>query len=128
RKDLADEARRNLHAFSNSLTESPFSSERMLSALDFYHRRPREVAFVSSRADLPKLEELVNAAARAYVPNVIFARLVSDAPEAGKVAKSIPLLAEKTPAGGKPSAYVCKNFTCRAPVSDAAALLEELGK
>jgi uncharacterized protein YyaL (SSP411 family) len=128
RKDLAAEAERSLHAFSNNLIESPFSSERMLSALDFYHRRPREVAFVSTKADQARLDELITAACRTYTPNAVFARLISDAPDAKVLARKIPLLAEKTPAGGKPSAYVCKNFTCRAPVHDAAALLEELSK
>jgi uncharacterized protein len=71
---------------------------------------------------------LIQAAWRAYLPNPIFARLISDAPDAKDLARKIPLLAEKTPAGGKPSAYVCKNFTCRAPVHDAASLLEELNK
>jgi len=126
RKDLDEEARRLLHAFSNQLGESPFSSERMLSALDFHLRRPREVAFVTKRADAAKLDELIDAAARNYTPNVVFATLLVDAPDAAELQKKIPLLAEKAPPGGRPCAFVCKNFACRAPVDSPAKLIDEL--
>jgi hypothetical protein len=128
RKDFADQARRLLRAFAGKLAESPFSSERMLSGLDFCHRPPREVAFVGGSADLSKLDELVNVAWRNYTPNVVFARLVVDAPEARELQKRIPLLAAKAPKGGEPCAYVCKNFACRAPVDTPAKLLDELNK
>ena len=128
RKDLTDEARRLMHAFSKQISESPFRAERMLSAIDFHHRRPREVAFVANRADAARLDELIDAAWRNYTPNVVFARLLVDDADAGVTQKRIPLLAEKTPPGGKPAAYVCRNFACRAPVSEPARLIDELNK
>jgi uncharacterized protein YyaL (SSP411 family) len=127
-KDLADETERLLKAFGKQLEELPFQSERMLSALDFHYRRPREAAFVARQADRASLDVLIDAAWRRYVPNVVFARLLSDSADAVATAKKIPLLAGKTPAGGKPCAYVCKNFACRAPVTDPAKLIEELDR
>lgn len=128
KKEYADESRRLMHAFSKQINESPFRAERMLSALDFHHRRPREVAFVAKMADTANLDALIDAAWRNYTPNTVYARLLVDDSNAAALQKRIPLLAEKTPPGGKPAAYVCRNFACRAPVTDPAKLLDELNK
>ena len=38
--------------------------------------------------------------------------------------KLLPPAAGKDMVDGKPAAYVCRNFTCKAPVTDPMALLE----
>lgn len=122
RKDLHEEAERMIRAFSKHLDEAPFRSERMLAAIDFYHRRPRELAFVAASADTANLDKLIATAWRTYVPNVVFARIVVDAPGADDLAKRIPLLAAKQPPPTGAAAFVCRNFTCKAPTSDAEQL------
>jgi uncharacterized protein YyaL (SSP411 family) len=42
-------------------------------------------------------------------------------------AGDVPLLADRPLVDGRPAAYVCRNFTCAAPVTDPAALQELLG-
>jgi len=128
RKDLAEEAEKMMRAFGKQLEESPFRSERMLSAVDFYHRRPREAAFVAKTTDAAALDGLIDAAWRTYAPNVVFARLLEDAPDAARTAKMIPLLDGKKTLSGKPAAYVCKNYACLAPTDDARKLCEEIGR
>jgi uncharacterized protein YyaL (SSP411 family) len=39
----------------------------------------------------------------------------------------VPLLAHRTLVGGRAAAYVCRHFTCDAPVTDPAALAAALG-
>jgi uncharacterized protein YyaL (SSP411 family) len=126
RKDLVDEAEKMIRVFSRQLEESPLRSERMLSAIDFYHRRPREVAFVAKAADRAALDKLIDAAWGNYVPNAVFARLLEDAPDAGQTEKMIPLLNGKKTLAGKPAAYVCKNYACQAPTGDAEKLCDQI--
>jgi hypothetical protein len=38
---------------------------------------------------------------------------------------AIPLLAGRVAIDGRPTAYLCRNFACRLPVTDAAALAAE---
>ncbi|MCZ6698466.1 MAG: thioredoxin domain-containing protein [Planctomycetota bacterium] len=128
RKDLEQDAEKLMRTFSRQLVQNPFRSERMLSAIDFYHRRPKEVAFVASDANDPRLKALIDAAWRTYMPNQVFAALTLGAPEANALEKKIPLLAGKKPLDGKPAAYVCKNFTCKAPTSDPKELAEQIGR
>ena len=45
---------------------------------------------------------------------------------AGSDGWEVPLLAGRGLVGGAPAAYVCRNFTCRAPVTDPDLLRAEL--
>jgi uncharacterized protein YyaL (SSP411 family) len=40
--------------------------------------------------------------------------------------EATPLLAERPLVGGSPAAYVCRGFTCAAPVTDASDLAAAL--
>ncbi len=128
RKDLADEAERMIRVYSPGLQSSPFSSERLLCAIDFYHRRPREFAFVCSSRDTDGADRLADAAWQAYVPNAVFAMRVEDGPGAADIEKRIPLLAGKTALDGMATVYVCRDYACQAPTTDAAVMLSQIEK
>ncbi len=128
RKDLAQEAKKMMQVFGKQLEESPFRSERMLSAVDFDYRRPREVAFVAKSSDAEALDGLIDAAWRTYSPNIVLARLLEDSNDAVQITKRIPLLDGKKSLGGKPAAYVCKNYACQAPTSDPKKLCEQIAR
>lgn len=56
-----------------------------------------------------------------YLPNkVLIVHTPSDPPSF--LSPHIPSLSAMTAQGGQATAYVCKNFTCSAPVSDAESL------
>ena len=45
---------------------------------------------------------------------------------AGAPGTEVPLMAGRTLVGGLPAAYVCRDFTCRVPVTTAADLREQV--
>ncbi|MFH1418650.1 MAG: thioredoxin domain-containing protein [Planctomycetota bacterium] len=135
RKDLAEEAQREIRAFSAQLAASPHQSEYMLSALDFYHRRPVELAFVGSDGAASaegtgggNMEPLVRAAWQTYVPNVVFAGMAAGGIEAEAAAKRIPLLAGKVLIQDRAAAYVCRDYACRSPTTDPEELRRLLSR
>ena len=79
-----------------------------------------ELAIVGDPSD-PAALALAAVAAEGFRPNLTMA-LAAD-----PVASEIPLLADRTLVDGRPTAYLCRNFACRMPVTDPAALREQLG-
>jgi uncharacterized protein YyaL (SSP411 family) len=58
--------------------------------------------------------------ARSFVPNLVLAAGGAEA------ATRVPLLRERPMIGGRATAYVCRNYVCDAPVTDATELGERL--
>jgi uncharacterized protein YyaL (SSP411 family) len=97
---------------------------------------PVEIAVVGP-ADDKRTAELHRTALLAAPPGAVIALghlaagagdlvigVAQPAVDAGEAA--IPLLAGRGLVGGQPAAYVCRGFTCRAPVTDPAQLRAEL--
>jgi hypothetical protein len=63
-----------------------------------------------------------------FLPNVVLAMA---APEDHDAAAEVPLLRDRALIDGKPTAYVCRRFACRLPVTSpddlAAQLLDASG-
>jgi uncharacterized protein YyaL (SSP411 family) len=92
---------------------------------------PVEVAIVGPAED-PRTGDLLRAALHAAPGGAVLA--LGDAapggtggPASGDAdAGTVPLLAGRTLVGGAPTAYVCRGFTCRLPVTTPAELREQL--
>jgi uncharacterized protein YyaL (SSP411 family) len=85
---------------------------------------PVEVAVVGPAAD-PRTETLHRTALLAAPPGTVLA-LGHPAANGAGPAETVPLLAGRGLVGGAPAAYVCRGFTCRAPVTDPDELRAEL--
>ncbi|HTK45597.1 MAG TPA: thioredoxin domain-containing protein, partial [Patescibacteria group bacterium] len=113
-------AERALATTTSYLVRYPTAFAQWLQAADFSLAAVAEVAIVGELED-PATRALLQVAAGGYAPNrVLAASALSPGPSA------VPLLADRTQLKGRPTAYVCRDFACRLPVTDADALREQL--
>jgi hypothetical protein len=80
---------------------------------------PAEIAIVGPEDD-PRTADLLRAALHVAPPGAVLAL------GQGSGDSKIPLLADRPLVSGGPAVYVCRNFTCQAPVTTPAALRETL--
>ena len=111
-----------LRLFAHATARHPDAFGHLLQALDFHLSPVREVALVAPRNGRSGAERLASLAAvvrAAYRPHLVLA--------GGEEGTESPeLMRERTAVEGRPAAYVCENFTCRAPVTDPDELAAAL--
>jgi uncharacterized protein len=90
----------------------PQAFGHLLQALDFHLSPVKEVALVGD--DVRPLERVVRGAFR---PHLV---LAASSPAAQ--ANGVPLLDGRSPVDGRPAAYVCEHFACKAPVTQPEEL------
>ncbi|MBV9109614.1 MAG: thioredoxin domain-containing protein, partial [Gemmatimonadetes bacterium] len=116
-------AERVLGSMSELMARVPQGFGHLLCALDFSLAAPTEIAFVGD-PDAEETRALVRTASRIYLPNAVLAgKREGDADGDDH----IPLLRDRAMVGGHATAYVCERLACRQPVTDPAALAEQLG-
>ncbi len=110
-------------AFGATLAQQPTALPYMLVGLDFRDGPVKEIVLVSP-AGATALDPFRDVLARSFVPNRVVASC--DARSCAADAALVPLVADKTPIDGKPTAYVCEHRTCRLPTTDPAELARQL--
>jgi uncharacterized protein YyaL (SSP411 family) len=96
--------------FGKPAVEHPDAFAHLLRALDFHLSPSREVALVG--ADLGELAAAVRERLRPHL-------VLAGGPEGSEVP---PLMTGRTAVEGRAAAYVCENFACQLPVTEAAEL------
>ncbi len=104
-----------LRLFHGAAAENPFGYATYLEALGFWGDGPVEVVVVGRRDD-PGTRAMWRRVAAAYLPHRVLVPAEPDDPAPLAPARDRPA------AAGRATGYVCRNFTCSAPVTDAAAL------
>ncbi len=107
-----------LSAFAAVVAKASPAFPRLLCALDFRTDVPREVV-LGGEPGRPDFEALRAAAFASRKLNRVLAHAGSGVPE-------LEALSEGRDTTGPARAWVCENFSCRAPVSDPAALTAAL--
>ncbi|MBK8148167.1 MAG: thioredoxin domain-containing protein [Acidobacteria bacterium] len=104
-----------LRLVSSQIKRYPSGFGRALSALEFHLGQRKEIVLVGES------EELRSVIWNEFLPTKVVIPVGGNASS-----ETIPLLDGKSMIDGKPAAYVCVNFACRRPVTNAADLAGEL--
>jgi uncharacterized protein YyaL (SSP411 family) len=104
-----------LRLYHDEAKENPFAYASYLEALELHLEGPTEVVVVGSPS-APEVQELWAAVAAVHLPHRVLVNALPGDPSPLAPARDRPALE------GRATAYVCRNFTCSAPVTDAAAL------
>jgi uncharacterized protein YyaL (SSP411 family) len=121
REEWRAAARAALGAWGAATAREPRAFAESLMALDFLREGPLELAFVGAPGD-HELKGLERAVAGHFLPHRIIGH---HDPAAGQSAQ--PLLAGKTLVEGRSALYVCRDFACQTPVTEAEEVARALG-
>ena len=122
--DHADKITRTLGVFAARAARFGRAVPMMLAALSTYHAGVPQVVVVGdpSEDDTQMLMRVVRAR---YMPNALVIPVMPRHRQA--IARVLPWAAAMASRTGRATAYVCRNFTCQAPTTDAIELSAQLG-
>ncbi len=127
--DYAAKAAVPLRSLHEHMARSPGGTGHWLSALDFYISAVKEVAVVGP-SENAVTSELLDTVRRQFLPNKVLMgydpSASGDGGYAGLNAGGYPLLEGRGMVNGQPTAYVCQNYVCQLPVTEAGPLLAQL--
>jgi uncharacterized protein YyaL (SSP411 family) len=118
------EAERALRLFRELIEKQPFGFSHMLEALDLFQRGATEVVLVGDFA-AAEFRSWIERLGLLYVPNLsIFVADPSGTAANGTLPEQVR---GKRALDGRATAYVCRQRTCTAPITEFGELAKELG-
>jgi uncharacterized protein YyaL (SSP411 family) len=119
-KQLEERGRKTIEAFTPTVNHFASAMPQLLVSLDFSLSKPRQIV-VAGKIDNEGTRALLSEIHHHFLPNKIL--IVADGGQGQKFfAEKNEAMGAMAPVNGKPAAYVCENFTCKAPVTDIKAL------
>jgi hypothetical protein len=91
----------------------------MLAALSTWHAGVQQIVLVGSRQDAA-LGEMAGVVSRHHLPFAVTI-IAEPGSHQERLAKTIPLIGAMTMKNGQPTAYVCRDFACQAPIAGVGA-------
>ena len=120
----AAKAERTLARYGTKIGNAARVLPMMLAGLSAWHAEHAQIVIAGVFED-PATQALHRELAKRYRPFAVVVPLVPGASQRA-VAAHIPFVAAMTARDGRPTAYVCRNFTCREPVTTPDALASAL--
>ena len=117
--DFRRRAAFTLETLAEAAAKYPSAFGHLLGSMDMELNGAIQVALVGESGD-SALRDLERVVAENYVPSLVLA--IGNGTDDG----AVKLLDDRTPLGGRPTAYVCRGYTCDAPVTDPSELAKQL--
>lgn len=109
-------------AFSRIVGQAPAGYTMLMSALDFTIGPSSEVV-IAGDLQADDTMDMLKALRKEFIPNKVVILRPNEESEITRISDYTKSLLSK---GGKATAYVCRNFSCRLPVTDPGKMLELL--
>jgi uncharacterized protein YyaL (SSP411 family) len=122
--DLFDRIDRTLKMFGTQIGKMARAVPMMLAALSTYHAKVAQVVIVGPSGD-EATQALLREAVAKYDPFSVLVPVDPGATQA-RLAQLLPFISSMTMRDGRATAYVCHDFSCSEPATDAAGLAERL--
>jgi uncharacterized protein YyaL (SSP411 family) len=126
--ELVDRAKRTLERYGPELGRAVRVMPFMVANVALWHAAGTQVVIVGDRA-ADDARVLVRVVARHFLPAGVVVPIDTAASAEGTrqaLAARLPWTSAMAMRDGRPTAYVCHDFACREPVTDAARLEEQL--
>jgi uncharacterized protein YyaL (SSP411 family) len=119
REDFLKKAEETLHYFGGTIDRYEPGYPYHLCALDALLGPRQEIVLVGES------EEMIEKIRKSYLPNTVVALVPAGGPDE-KLKKLIPMTADRPQVEGKPTAYVCENYTCQMPTNSVDTFEKQL--
>ena len=116
RDDLYEKAKKTMMFFGDKMNRYPAAMPQMLVALEMYFSKPNQIAIVGNGTD-ESVENFRKIAHSTYHPGMMMF-CFKNKKNQKRVAEILPTIGQMAPIEGKATAYVCSDFTCKAPTAD----------
>jgi len=120
-----EKAVQTMESFSDQLNSYPPGMVQMLCAWDQYLAKQEQVV-IAGKKNAEDTEKLLRKVFTSFSPGRIVI-LASGGDNQHFLERKLPFLKDIAMIDGKATAYVCKDFTCKLPVTDPVKLAKQLG-
>jgi uncharacterized protein YyaL (SSP411 family) len=121
---LEETAESIVSGFAGDLRRSPHGHTMMLTALDFLHGPTREIVIAGKR-NAADTKAMIGEVRRRFFPNQVVLLKTPD-PDGERLSALAPYTRDMCMSSGKATAYICRDFACRLPVTDPELLRRSL--
>jgi len=114
--DLEARAERISRAFAKDVVRRPAGHTQLMAAVDFAVGPSREIILVGDRQG-KDTGELLTTLWKQFMPNTVAVLRPKEVTTDG-ITRMVPFTKNYHAVGGKATAYVCRNYSCKKPVTD----------